>query len=60
MRCRPASASQGCSNQRTAYLNADQVAALADTITPHYRVLIYTAAYTGLRAGSSGRYAGQT
>jgi integrase len=33
------------------FLGADEVAALADEITPHFRTLIYTAAYTGLRAG---------
>jgi integrase len=30
---------------------AEQVAALAETITPEYRVLVYFAAYTGMRAG---------
>ena len=33
------------------FLEADEVRALADAITPYYRVLILTAAYTGLRAG---------
>jgi integrase len=32
-------------------LTAGEVNALADAIDPHYRVLIYVAAYTGLRAG---------
>jgi integrase len=32
-------------------LTADEVRQLADAIAPHYRTLIYTAAYTGLRAG---------
>jgi integrase len=35
-------------------LEGHEVAALADAITPHYRVLVYTAAYTGLRAGELG------
>jgi integrase len=33
------------------FLTAEEVQALADTITPHYRILVYMAAYTGLRAG---------
>ncbi len=33
------------------FLTADEVRAVAETIDPHYRVLIYTASYTGLRAG---------
>jgi integrase len=33
------------------FLNAEQVRTLAGAVTPHYRVLVYTAAYTGLRAG---------
>jgi len=33
------------------FLDAGQVAALAEAIDPRYRALIYTAAYTGLRAG---------
>lgn len=36
------------------FLSATEVAALAAEIAPHYRVLIYTAAYTGLRAGELG------
>jgi integrase len=32
-------------------LSATEVRSLAEAIDPHYRVLIYTAAYTGLRAG---------
>jgi integrase len=36
------------------FLTAEEVAALADAIHPHFRVLIYTAAYTGLRAGELG------
>jgi integrase len=32
-------------------LTADEVRAVAEGIDPHYRVLVYTAAYTGLRAG---------
>lgn len=35
-------------------LTAAEVTALADAITPRYRVLVYTAAYTGLRAGELG------
>lgn len=33
------------------FLTAEEVRALAERIDPHYRVLIYMAAYTGLRAG---------
>lgn len=33
------------------FLTADEVRLLAEKIDPHYRVLVYTAAYTGLRAG---------
>jgi integrase len=33
------------------FLDGEEVAALAETIDPRYRVMIYTAAYTGLRAG---------
>lgn len=36
------------------FLTADEVRAVAEKIDPHYRVLIYTAAYTGLRAGELG------
>lgn len=36
------------------FLTADEVRAVAETIDPHYRVLIYTAAYTGMRAGELG------
>jgi integrase len=36
------------------YLTAAEVQKLADAITPHYRTLIYMAAYTGLRAGELG------
>jgi integrase len=36
------------------YLTGEEVVALAEAIDPHYRVLIYTAAYTGLRAGEHG------
>jgi integrase len=35
-------------------LSADEVVALAEAITPRYRLLIYAAAYTGLRAGELG------
>jgi integrase len=35
-------------------LSASEVAALAEAITPRYRLLIYAAAYTGLRAGELG------
>ena len=35
-------------------LTRDEVEALAEAITPHFRVFIYTAAYTGLRAGELG------
>jgi integrase len=40
--------------QEMLFLNANQVAALAEAIDPQYRVLICTAAYTGLRAGELG------
>jgi integrase len=33
------------------FLDAGEVRAVAEAIDPHYRVLIYTAAYTGLRSG---------
>jgi integrase len=36
------------------FLSASEVAALAKAIPSHYRVLVYTAAYTGLRAGELG------
>jgi integrase len=35
-------------------LSASEVATLAEAITPRYGLLIYTAAYTGLRAGELG------
>jgi integrase len=35
-------------------LNADEVAELAEAIAPCFRLLIYAAAYTGLRAGELG------
>ena len=37
-----------------AFLSASEVQALAEAITPHFRTLIYVAAYTGLRAGELG------
>jgi integrase len=40
--------------QEMLFLTAAQVRQLAEAIDPHYRVLIYTAAYTGLRAGELG------
>ncbi len=36
------------------FLTAEEVRAVAEAIDPHYRVLVYTAAYTGLRAGELG------
>ncbi len=33
------------------FLSAEEVRAVAETIDPHYRVLVYAAAWTGLRAG---------
>jgi integrase len=39
---------------RRVILAAEEVVALAETITPRYRLLIYAAAYTGLRAGELG------
>ena len=39
-------------HEEPVFLNAEQVRALAEAMpTPSYRVLVYTAAYTGLRAG---------
>ena len=35
-------------------LTAAEVTALAEAIHPHFRVLVYTAAYSGLRAGELG------
>ncbi|HET7571784.1 MAG TPA: tyrosine-type recombinase/integrase [Gaiellaceae bacterium] len=37
--------------QEMLFLTAEEVRALADAITPYYRALILTAAYTGLRSG---------
>jgi integrase len=37
--------------QEMLFLTADEVRTLAEAIDPRYRVLVYTAAYTGLRAG---------
>lgn len=39
------------SKQEMVFLSARQVRMLAETIEPRFRVLIYTAAYTGMRAG---------
>lgn len=36
------------------FLSAEQADTLAEAIHPHFRVLVYTAAYTGLRAGELG------
>lgn len=36
------------------FLSTTEVAAVASAITPHYRTLVYVAAYTGLRAGELG------
>jgi integrase len=33
------------------FLTPEEVAAVAEAVPPHWRVLVYTAAYTGLRAG---------
>jgi integrase len=41
-------------NRPNVVLEAAEVAMVAEAITPHYRVLIYTAAYSGLRAGELG------
>lgn len=38
-------------HQEPVFLNAEQVRTLAEAMPDHYRVLVYTAAYTGLRAG---------
>src|SRR5207245_7133269 len=40
--------------QEMHFLTGDEVAAVAEAITAHYRILVYTAAYTGLRAGELG------
>lgn len=37
--------------RRQVFLSAGEVADLADSITPRYRLWVYAAAYTGLRAG---------
>lgn len=37
--------------QEMLFLLPEEVRAVAEAIDPHYRVLVYTAAYTGLRAG---------
>lgn len=42
------------SREKMLYLTPDEVRALAEAIDPHYRTMIYTAAYTGLRAGELG------
>jgi integrase len=39
------------SKEEMLFLSQDEIRALAEGITPHYRLLIYTAAYTGLRSG---------
>jgi integrase len=36
------------------FLTAEEVRAVAEAIDPQYRILIYTAAYTGMRAGELG------
>jgi integrase len=36
------------------FLTAPEVQQLAEAIDPHYRVLVYTAAYSGMRAGELG------
>lgn len=42
------------SRQEMLFLLPEEVRAVAEAIDPHYRVLVYTAAYTGLRAGELG------
>lgn len=42
------------SREEMHFLNAEQVALLAEAITPRFTTLIYTAAYAGLRAGEIG------
>lgn len=37
--------------QEPVFLNAEQIRALAEATPQHYRLLVYMAAYTGLRAG---------
>lgn len=39
------------SHEEMKFLDPDQVEALAEAIEPHFRALIYTAAYTGMRWG---------
>ena len=53
LRRRPA-ARAGAKAKEMLFLSSAEVQALAEAITPHYRVLVYTAAYTGLRAGELG------
>ncbi len=38
------------------FLSAAEVRQLAEAIDPHYRLLVYAAAYTGLRAGELPAY----
>jgi integrase len=45
---------RGNGQKEMLFLTATEVAKLADAIHPTYRVLIFTAAYTGLRAGELG------
>jgi integrase len=40
--------------QEMVFLTRDEVVALAEAVHPHFRVLVYTAAWTGLRAGELG------
>ena len=40
--------------QEMLFLSADEVGVVAEAIDPQYRTLIYTAAYTGMRAGELG------
>jgi integrase len=53
LRANPALNVKIAASQRTemAFLSAAQVRQLADEITPHYRLMILFAAFTGLRAG---------
>ncbi len=48
------------SREEMLFLDAGEVAAVADAIAPYYRTFVLSAAYTGLRAGELGGYSGPT
>ncbi len=49
--CQDVALPKDSTSEERVFLTHAEVHALADAITPHYRALILTAAYTGLRAG---------